>query len=209
MQSFGQIQWQIGEWAVANFGGNETPYLTVREAGTITKGPRTSGQMAGVSHDLDRVVCLGGLAPLMGIVEEVGELFHGGGPNDKRDAVGDIAIYLCDYCCRENLPFPERIALDDREKHDPLAGMVIYMGLLYRCHLKRHQRIRGMHNYEEFNRCRKRALRGFVWHLHEYAKRTLNDNLLTILNMTWNEIVRKRDWKADAQEGGGHTHPEG
>lgn len=54
--------------------------------------------------------------PLLGIVEEVGELSHAhlkglqGIRHDseeirekKRDAVADILIYLCDYCERENI----------------------------------------------------------------------------------------------------------
>jgi len=54
--------------------------------------------------------------PLLGIVEEVGELSHAhlkleqgirGTPQEhklaKVDAVGDIVIYLCDYCTQNNI----------------------------------------------------------------------------------------------------------
>lgn len=56
--------------------------------------------------------------PLLGIQEEIGELSHAhlknlqcirGDPfkhfEDKRDAIGDIVIYLADYCTANNIDF--------------------------------------------------------------------------------------------------------
>ena len=62
--------------------------------------------------------------PLLGVVEEVGELCHAHLKNEqgirgtpeqweaaKKDAVGDILVYLLDYCSRENLNIEECLEL--------------------------------------------------------------------------------------------------
>lgn len=85
------IQKQVGEWSRQNF-GDQISKQTLAELGSI--------------------------APLLGIVEEVGELTHAvlkrhqgirGFDDDKvyeearDDAIGDILIYLCDFCSREGV----------------------------------------------------------------------------------------------------------
>ena len=83
----------------------------------------------------------------------------------------------------------------------------MHTGRLFRCHLKRHQRIRGMEDDQKFHACRMEAIRGIVWHLQEVARdQERGTNLLLLLNATWNGIVKKRDWRADAVAGGGHSH---
>jgi len=86
-----QIQDEVGEWSHDNFGEQQS-CITGQE--------------------------LGSLAPLMGLAEEVGELFHATlkahqGIRDFRnpahyqakrnDAIGDILVYLCDYASREGI----------------------------------------------------------------------------------------------------------
>jgi NTP pyrophosphatase (non-canonical NTP hydrolase) len=58
--------------------------------------------------------------PLLGVAEEVGELCHAhlkmeqgirnSYSEDKEDAVGDIIIYLADYCNRNNINMAEALA---------------------------------------------------------------------------------------------------
>lgn len=80
------LQQEVGDWSFRNFGSD--PEDTYR--------------------------------PLLGVVEEVGELSHAHlkglqgirhTPEEiksmKEDAVGDIAVYLADYCRREGLDFDE------------------------------------------------------------------------------------------------------
>ena len=81
-----QIQSAVGAWAVKNF-GNQASYL-----------------------------------PLLGVVEELGELCHahvkleqGIRTNEdhwegKIDAVGDVVIYLLDYCSKTGIDLEETIA---------------------------------------------------------------------------------------------------
>lgn len=209
MQTFQQIQFQIGSWSAKNFGCQETPYLRVRRAGNIERGrPRAKGDVSGLPLGDPVVVELGALAPLMGMVEELGELAEANAARDRDDAVGDIAVYLCDYLCREGLAWPERFTIPDADQYiPPLAGLMLHIGKLFRCHLKRHQRIRGMENDEAFHAARMDAIRGIVWHLEDVSRNAdRGTNLLVILNATWNGIVSKRDWRADAAGGGGHSH---
>lgn len=209
MQSFQQIQTQIGRWSFENFGFQETPYLEVRMAGTIRPDvPRAKGDYSTPNRVVPAlVVALHGLAPLLGIGEEVGELHAAGATyTDRKDAVGDIAVYLCDYCNREGIVLPNRPELAEADKQAPTDGIVANYGRLLHCHLKRYQRIRGMHNPITFDEARIAAVRGLVWHLEAYCKAIYDTNLLTILNEVWNGIVKKRDWKDDATAGGGHSH---
>lgn len=88
-----EIQKQVSIWSVKNFG--------------LNKSKRSDQDLMSI-------------APLMGVSEEVGELMHvqlkshqgirGYDDVEKRraetaDAVGDIVIYLMDFCSREGLDF--------------------------------------------------------------------------------------------------------
>lgn len=77
-----QLQLEVGEWSLKNFGDQPSTF------------------------------------PLLGIGEETGELMHAHLkdlqgirhlPHEikamKEDAIGDIVIYLADYCAREGLEF--------------------------------------------------------------------------------------------------------
>ena len=207
MRSFENIQYEVGPWSLENFGHQETPYLTAVVGKCHTGSRALRRPLEGVE------VRLGSMAPLMGLSEELGELFESGTNTDTKDAVGDLCIYLCDYCCREGIVIPYRSELDRRDIYDPGSGLVVYLGRLNRAHLKRHQGIRDMDNDVKFAAARLAAVGGFVFHLDLFVKEHLAGNgekpltnLVTILNETWNNIVKKRDWKADAAEGGGHTH---
>jgi len=196
MQTFEQIQFQIGAWNVKTFGRHETPHLHAYEPGTIKHNyARAEGERPGARR-VGLVVALGSLAPLMGIMEEVGELMAADEDAERtHDALGDIAVYLCDYCCRENIPYPARAAVTKKAQYaSPGTGLVVYLGHLYHCHLKRYQRIRGYHDPGVFSIARAEALRGFVWHLEAFTKKYTSTNLLTILNQTWNQVVKKRKY---------------
>lgn len=214
MQAYQQIQFQIGAWATANFGNNETPYLEILEAGSIVadKPRKPDDKPDKNARHNNMVVELGSLAPLMGLVEELGGFMAAFLTEDKKgieDALGDIAVCVCDYCCHESILFPTKVTLTKKERYaTPVGGAMVYLGTLYRCHLKRHQRIRNMHNKRTFEKERAAALHGFVWHLEAMAKEYTKTPLLTILNKTWNNIVKKRDRRADATAGGHHTHEE-
>lgn len=94
-KSLAQLQYEIGLWANRNFGMN------------ISKDMRS----ASYNSPLDT------LCPLMGMIEELGELSrvvnrrHQGrgyddydkAQHDKEDALADLLIFMCDFACRENI----------------------------------------------------------------------------------------------------------
>ncbi len=195
MQTLDQIQKDVGHWARANFGLNETDLMATTNRG---------------------MVCLDEYAPLMGIVEEVGELTEAfaltGDPAkakaNMRDAAGDIMIYLCDYCWRCDLVVPGRVVLDrDEIDHEPHHGIVAAVGRLHNAHLKRFQGIKGMASHNNFDPARARAVHRLVYYLDKFIREYIpGDNLMLILNETWNTIVKKRNWLKDPMAGGGHDH---
>ncbi len=209
MQTFEQIRTQIGAWSRQNFGGQETPYLKVYATGSIRAGEKRNKEDKPGKPTTRQVVALEGLAPLMGIMEEVGEFFGAKTPADARDALGDIAVYLCDYMTREGITWPTMADLFVLSHGVPNIrardGMVSALGDLYHTALKRHQRIRGMENPDDFSVKRWDALLLFVYFLDTTTREVTGTDTLTVLNETWNNIVSKRDWKADAAKGGGAT----
>lgn len=153
----------------------------------------------------DFCVWLGSLAPLLGIGEELGELAEAASEADVEDAVGDVAVYLCDYCHREGCR-PGRY--DPRADKggtmaDPMAGLVACYGGLCHATLKRHQRIRGYHDRRHYEDTRDAIVPRFWYYLDVYSLASCGQNATTVLNTVWHKVVRKRDWREDAGHGGG------
>ena len=165
-------------------------------------------------------LCLNSLAPLMGITEEIGELteqfilLNKTHENDAsllsiyeevKDALGDICVYLCDYCEREKLNLAH-IILSTKPEENAYSGcsnnnLVIANGRLYHATLKRHQGIRGFDNFEKYADAQANAI-SQIWR----ACDTLADKLLAgkplllILQETWEKVVSKRNWKKSPVE---------
>lgn len=86
---FDRLIAEVGAWSHDNFGHQTSKWQT-------PKGPSNVSQQ----------LCLGHVAPLLGIIEECGELKEAYSKGDKelvRDSIGDIFIYLADYFYRTNL----------------------------------------------------------------------------------------------------------
>lgn len=207
MQAIEILQREIGDWSVANFGLQETPYLGVYEAGgVVANTPRSAadGHADPTARHGNLVATLGSLAPLMGIVEELGELAEalvGENKAAAEDAVGDILVYLCDYLCREGVAWPGVRPIAPADRQEPTVGITIAVGRLYHTTLKRHQRIRGLHDPATYATARDVAVAVLVWHLEAFARAEFKTNLVTVLNVVWQKVVSKRNWKANAQSG--------
>mgnify|MGYP000533640357 FL=1 len=119
--------------------------------------------------------------------------------------MGDIFIYLCDFSFRENCKLPigvDSLGEDIDEKHGPEKSLIVYVGKLHHCMLKRHQGIRGYDDDDKFKGERIKLLYQLLGQLERFVKETLpKTNLLQIANETWNKIVSKRDWKKDPKTG--------
>lgn len=205
-RTFQELQALVGAWSHENFGEQETPYLYVfrrepeepitydlaRKDTPVVR--RSVPPLAGVS------VALGSLAPLLGMAEEAGELAGGdqaGNDEEICDACADIGIYLMDYLCRENIHWPTAARPTDL-RAEGTNRIISAVGQLIHVHLKRHQRIRGMHDPELFHRARSSAVLFLIHYLDDYLTTYHGTTLLTLVNKVWAEIVSKRVWVAPA-----------
>ena len=193
--NFAQLQKEVGEWSQANF-----DYNIVRATMFMKDVPPS-------------VIEVNWLCALMGIAEEIGEFFmstkegdmgqlieHESTLTEKRDSLGDIVIYCCDYAYRHEIPLlvqydPKRIIL-----HPPL-GLMGSLGALMHCNLKRLQGIRGFDDEGKFRNHNVRWLHSVMRYASATSQWLLQEDLLVIANETWSNIVKKRDWKKSAKDG--------
>jgi len=166
MKTLSEIQSEVDRWSLLNFGSQQS----------MSTGAN-----------------LYSLAPLLGIVEEVGEYETASIAGDEpgmRDAIGDILIYLCDFASRE---YACKLLLFDG-KPTTFQTLTTTVGFLCHCVLKRHQGIRGMDNENFYNANRDSAINQLMLVISGICNNVLNDSVIDILNETW-ESVQKRDWK--------------
>ena len=198
--AFKELQGAIGEWSRENFGDQTSKTET---------------------RFIPFPLVLGSLAPLLGIVEEAGELKDACSRAEALDAIADIGIYLCDYAQREGFVLPNCIAgtrSDDSGTIEPPPSEELLsvfrgqwklqsiIGKLARVTLKHHQGIRGYDDFDKYREDRDSV----VFHLLQYldcltwdlSKKTGEAiTFLDILGQTWTTIVKKRNWTEDPAGG--------
>lgn len=100
-----ELQQQVGAWAEENFGDQDQIRQNINERGKRRKP----------GADIGAIFCT------LGVNEEAGELTHsvlkraqgirqeepGVGPDAEMDAVGDIVVYLADFCHRRGYSLAE------------------------------------------------------------------------------------------------------
>jgi hypothetical protein len=184
MKSLVDVCGEVGRWSVMNFGFQETQHLVgaLNESVALPDGDVIT-------------VRLGSTAPLMGIVEEIGELFEAETEQAFFDAVADICIYLMDYVCREGATWPEGKLHDTEDEFDPVTGLVVMCGRLHHATLKRHQGIRGFDRAAVYEEARDAAVARLVYYLETVAVEVCESTLQEMVNDTWANIVSKRNWK--------------
>lgn len=151
--------------------------------------------------------------PLLGIIEEFGELseVQEGDVNEGAkidDAIGDVLIFMCDYCTAMGLNIEEiEIVADELVEDYPGNGAdftaLIWLGKLCHSHLKFEQRIRGPQKQHMLD------IRWALAHLMAALQIDLNDTVSTpseeidqVAWMIWQD-VKKRDWakhRAEAEQ---------
>lgn len=177
--TWNELKDEVGQWSIANFG--EQPSWM----------------------------------PLMGAGEEVGELaaviLQGGSPDfidkaEARDAIGDAAIFLMDYCSKESIHLHERQeAVLNTKTHVPQHAMrpnfimlTQSIGQCMHLHLKREQGIReGTQNNikHQIEASVYSTLVCLLW-----LAAVWDWSLTGIVEETWAK-VRQRNWKKDAESG--------
>ena len=206
-----ELQKVVGEWSQANFGDQESKSSQVR---AVIKTARKDGKIAS-PNDFDMLdirVALGSLAPMLGICEEVGELWSTDDDDEQKDGCGDIMVYLCDYSCRENDPvdlshiyntLPRFQDTDWKVDEDDNyeSQLVAAMGDLCHCTLKRLQGIRRMDDPIAYANKRNDAIRRILLCVDCLCLVNWETDAVNILQTTWDNVVSKRDWKKNPEEG--------
>lgn len=186
MLTFDELVQDVGRWSLANFEQSWTKDLPICE----DQGGHTAG--------------LGSLAPLLGIGEEIGELNDAAGSDSMLDAVGDILIYMADWCYREKLAFPVEYSVEDIEGMRERRVLSSAYGQMCHAKLKRCQKIRGMDDDIAYQGEMCKAMTLLMCALKTFVDEELSlkdkaegkNDLLKIANDTWKNVVSKRNWKA-------------
>lgn len=179
-----EMQSEVGKWSLSNFG--------------MQRSKRTNE----VLHEL---------APLMGLVEELGEfteaavleLVTTAQDDARRDAIADMMIYLMDYCARSGVDMEgamNSFSMKGKPVRFPVLMLTVNIGKLYHAELKGHQGIRGYDDPHKYLSERRAAV-GSIVSLLEIICGFYDDNLYEITEETWTKIVKKRDWKGDRENG--------
>jgi len=131
---------------------------------------------------------LGCLVPLLGVVEEFGEFYAAEAIDDSEDALGDMAIFLVDYCYRSGVDLSDMpLSGIQRVEHDSLASAV---GHLTHCQVKRMQRIRGMEDLDAFHKARYAAVGAVINKLNFVSRTSIFEQACKV----WSNVVSKRKW---------------
>lgn len=178
------LQAEIGNWSYVNFGHQESKRIRVMD------------------KDGESVAALDHLAPLMGIMEELGEFNSADIACDRVDAIADMSIYFFDYCNRSMIDVVEMINSYEGTKHT-LPPLVSALGKMFHVELKHLQGIRRYADPIYYLQEKKKAAFLFIMSLasvaHEYSPPGIS--LADLTKQTWDAIVSKRDWKKNVQTG--------
>jgi hypothetical protein len=142
----------------------------------------------------------GAYRPLLGIFEEMDECAEARDRADLpevRDAVGDICIYMLNYCALRSWSFSDiydgRCAATSMEVGNDLA----IIGKLSHHHLKGEQCIRGKAEAHDF--AAKFILGHLLWKL-ELLCEDCHVLFHAVVQETWGK-VRQRDWRKNSYDG--------
>lgn len=175
--TFDQIQKQHNLWSTRNFGEQPSFLMclgVVEEFGELSEGLT---EFAGVREAL-----------------EGGKAFDF---ESFVDALGDMLVYLTAYATCRGWSMSKMWILRNKPKRD-YAEMVINLGRLCHCELKRVQGIRG--TSEELDKKAQTAFMAILAEVDGMAQ-VAEYEALDILGFVWAK-VGKRDWKKDPLSGG-------
>lgn len=140
---------------------------------------------------------------IMGVVEELGELFEcqilydsgtGSGQEEKalKDAVGDVVIFLCNYCTKADISLCYSIEKWQNHNFGNTTGAaMINLGRLCHADLKHQQGIRG-YDEEKTRQELHKYIAGVYCSLSNYC-RTINLHIESCIDVAL-EAIKKRDW---------------
>ena len=205
----------VGTWSELNFGHSDVPVTPmVYDDGedlvpvnlldlSVMVPSRAEGRYTGPTASL------GALAPILGLVEEIGEFSRARTQDDTLDAVGDVVIYMSDAMHRMRFSPGELMTFLDIAEGIEWPGWATVGSRLSQavgrvCHvvLKRAQRIRDMHIETKYRTDLVYAfaeLASAVNHAAETHSKDENDRnpapAWTVGREVFDGIVAKRNWR--------------
>jgi hypothetical protein len=203
---------KVSHWSEGNFGYNEvrtSPRLwdvegEVHRVGVLDlASPVVRFTEAGPSAPC---VGLGGLAPILGLAEEIGEYGAAQSPEETEDALGDIIVYMADalgrlgvapgtvaaVACRQPKPqFPAYLTSAMAREYGKLAHTV----------LKRAQRIRGMDDDAAYRGAVEDAFGRLLAVVNTAAQVHCTWPAVLVGNLVFHRVVQKRNWRVNVTSG--------
>lgn len=137
--------------------------------------------------------------PVLGVTEEFGELIehierHDSGTEYELDCVGDMLVYLADFCYRRNLDYQrarDEEKPDDIDYDEPLNAVSVHLGQLNRSVLKRQQGIR-LDESRIGDEAEQQAIAGILSYLSDFAQNR-GYTLVECVQVAWYEEVSHRE----------------
>jgi NTP pyrophosphatase (non-canonical NTP hydrolase) len=143
--------------------------------------------------------------PLLGIIEELGELQEAKDDEQRKDAIGDIMVYTNDYCSCMSFSLEGLInevkckqgSYEFMQQHSfKEKGLLIIIGRLCHSHLKQ---IQGIRMNEDHIISIRGSLRSIIAYLTTVCL-DHNLSLETVVSDVW-DVVKKRDWTKNNIDG--------
>jgi hypothetical protein len=130
--------------------------------------------------------------PLVGIVEEMGELVESISRQERLDAMADIVIFATDYCTSQGWDAGELWGRSHPSHCNSDKLLTAIIGRMCHAHLKSAQ---GIRTHEDHGaNAKKEMIALFSWLQNEWPETAL------VANSTWNS-VKQRDWRANPRTG--------
>ena len=137
--------------------------------------------------------------PLLGIVEELGELAkHLTNPAEAYDAIGDVMIFMVDYCLCMSIRFVQLVKKPAYEAPTDFRTIMKTVGYLCHHHLKLEQDIRGNISTHLY------SIEAYLTQIIGILKNLCEEydfSFKEVIFNTW-EYVETRDWSKDKEKGG-------
>jgi len=138
--------------------------------------------------------------PLLGMVEEAGELWDAASSEDQLDALADVMIFAINLCTQLEINVAEVwaarevfTAIGSRWHSQALSSAI---GRIAHCYLKREQGIRGS-QAEHLRGLREAMSRVFA--VLEARAQTLGGDLVPVVFRIWREVVQPRSWSPEIE----------
>ena len=139
---------------------------------------------------------------LLGMIEEIYELESANTEDEKLDSIGDIMVYMADYCNCVNIPLESlyRIGRSPTRVVVPVYDhrkLLITLGILCKLQLKQEQNIR--YSGSTIDARRWVALQIIMEYCRMKAK-SLDVGFIAIIERVWS-AVKERDWTKNRIDG--------